>query len=1089
MTFRTIPLFFKPFYLLIISAVVLSFAMVANSHLAHAQASFTDINPDQSTLDPVDPDGASGGRVNGLANVPGDPRTVYAASEWGGLYKTTDFTNAGGSWFRLEGHVPMVTWDIEVDPSQTNRVYATSFFDGRVNSLAGINVSTDSGVTWAKPQTATPPDNGFCTESRRSQPSAFGISIDPDNPSNVYIGTNCGLAISNDSGTTWTFVDPTPNDGANRVWDVIVHDGGIIDICGDDGHARSTDGGANWTLGNLLPSGRCSIAASPHEENVLFAAVGTNAYETDDAGGTWTNIGTPDSRRQGRIPFVETNERNSKEFDLWYGDVGLFRASCTSNTGSNLRCPVGTIGPIPTPAPPTPAGWAGTFTRPVGGHDDVAAIIFDRDVDEDACPVLFSSDGGVYFNTITDTPDCHTPVWEQPRVTPHAMWFWGFSGVSKPGLGNFDLYAGAQDVGTFATTDAGAANPSWVNRDCCDGFDDVAEDNQVLYTFCCSGGPPPGVRATTLRRRGQGMVGGGPIPPNSYPQDGLLPGFKFPDIIDRFGANGYVLLTRNCNPGVNGCPGTNGGNGGVFITNNTMVDPIAWTELGNATEPSTAASCAVKAGMSGGVPTFYVQVGDCNGRTPDSLWKFVGTNPAAMWQRIDTNLPSGGVGIFDVDPSNSNRLYISNLSPSGVQMMFSNDGGITWQNDFLLDNLMTGDGVFVYQNSRGPTRFTGFNGYPQPTFVEFNPQDSNVIAAGGADSGVFISVDGGFSWTLLSDPIDPAGSGVPHIPRPRFAVFDPEPSDSFQAYIGTQGKGAYRINFVPPKPKYEYAAKIVCGPQPDEENMRLARGFYATTINIHSPGKRKNRFFKKLALSFPPEKQEPGDIKAIGHDVLDYDEALKTDCEDIRRKVFPNGFPSDYIEGFVIIQSEESLDVTAVYTTAQISRTNEAEKHTSIDIEQISERNIGVDLKVTKSADIFPIPIIDNLTIYAMLYEVNIENKGTTLATDVRAIDELLAQAVNAIALVVPLETPIDLPPGGQITDIAVNPPEASFNLELGNLDPGSAAIVRFWALAPVFITSDLANVFVRNTTTVFSAEAENTPLDNITMIETQLVP
>lgn len=1071
---------------------LLAFLLSLSGFGAQAQVTVTDINPDQSTLDPADPDGASGGRVNGLASVPGDPNTFYAASEWGGLYKTSDFLNAGGRWFRLESHLPMVTWDVEVDPANTNRVYATSFFDGQVNSLAGINVSTDAGTTWAKPATATPPDSGFCSNARRSQPSAFGISIDRETSSNVYIGTNCGLAISNDSGVTWTFVDPTPGDPASRVWDVVVHHGGIIDICGDDGHARSPDGGTTWNLGNLLPSGRCSIAASPHEQDVVFAAVGNNAYETDDAGGTWTNLGTPDSRRQGRIPFVESNQRSSTQFDLWYGDVRLFRAGCTSGAaaGGGLRCPVGTIGPIPTPAPPTPAGWAGPFTRSVGGHDDVAGILFDPDAKVDACPVLFSSDGGVYFNTSTDAPGCHTPVWEQPRVTPHAMWFWGFAGVSKPGLDNFDLYAGAQDVGTYATTDAGAANPNWVNRNCCDSFDDVAEDNQVLYTFCCSAAPPPGVRATTLRRRGPGMVGGGAIPLNSYPADGLLPGFKFPDIIDRFGANGYVLLTRNCNPGINGCPGTNGGNGGVYITNNTTVDPIGWTELGNPTEPSTTQSCALKAGMSAGTPTFYVQVGDCNGRTADQLWNFVGTNPAGAWQRIDTNLPDGGgVGVFDVDPSNSNRLYISNLSPTGVRMMFSNDGGITWQNDPQLDNLMTGDGVFLYQNTRGPTRFTGLNGYPQPTFVEFDPQDANVIAAGGADSGVFLSVDGGFSWTLLSDPLDPAGSGIPHIPRPRFAVFDHEPGDRIDIYVGTQGKGALRIGFKPLKPMFEYAAKIVCGPQPDGEDMRLARGFYASTINIHNPGKRKNRFFKKLALSYPPEKQLPGKVMAIGHDGLDYDQALKTDCDEIRRKLFPGGFPANYIEGFVIIQSTDSLDVTAVYSTAQVSGDGQATRHSSIDVERIAERNIGVDLKIIKSAAVFPFPITDKFTIFAMLYEVVVENKGTQLATEVRATDNLLGQATSAVAAVLPLATPIDLPPGGQITNITVTPPSASFDLELGDLNAGSALTVRFWVLAPVFVIADLPNVFVRNTITVTSAEAENTPVDNTTTLETQLIP
>ena len=55
---------------------------------AFGQVSFTDINPNQSTLHPTDPDGASGGRVNGLASVERDPNTFYAATEWGGIYKS-----------------------------------------------------------------------------------------------------------------------------------------------------------------------------------------------------------------------------------------------------------------------------------------------------------------------------------------------------------------------------------------------------------------------------------------------------------------------------------------------------------------------------------------------------------------------------------------------------------------------------------------------------------------------------------------------------------------------------------------------------------------------------------------------------------------------------------------------------------------------------------------------------------------------------------------------------------------------------------------------------------------------------------------
>ena len=166
--------------------------------LAHFGHSFTDISPDNSDGDATSANRASGGRVNGLASVAGDNQTFYAASEFGGIYKSAD---AGLTWQHLEEHVPKVAWDVEVDPGNTNRVYATSFYDGRVAPVSGIQVSNDAGATWTHPLTAhpdpalelTPNDNtpvGFsCAASRRTEPSAFGIGIRLDAPNNVVIGT------------------------------------------------------------------------------------------------------------------------------------------------------------------------------------------------------------------------------------------------------------------------------------------------------------------------------------------------------------------------------------------------------------------------------------------------------------------------------------------------------------------------------------------------------------------------------------------------------------------------------------------------------------------------------------------------------------------------------------------------------------------------------------------------------------------------------------------------------------------------------------------------------------------------------------
>jgi PKD repeat protein len=136
-------------------------------------------------------------------------------------------------------------------------------------------------------------------------------------------------------------------------------------------------------------------------------------------------------------------------------------------------------------------------------------------------------------------------------------------------------------------------------------------------------------------------------------------------------------------------------------------------------------------------------------------------------------------------------------------MVFSTDGGTTWQTDAALDTMMTGGGVFKYQNTFGPTsttfstngiqNFPQRQGYPQPSLVAYDPTNGNNIVAGGHDSGVFLSTDGGTTWQLLDDPIN-GDTSTQHIPRPWFAAFDHRPAGTTEIYIGTQGRGVYRMS-------------------------------------------------------------------------------------------------------------------------------------------------------------------------------------------------------------------------------------------------------------------------------------------------------
>ena len=708
------------------------------------------ISPTRSSLDASDPDGASGGRVNGLGAVPGNNTIYYAASEWGGLFKSTD---SGVSWSHLPGHVPAATWDVEVDPGNVNRVYATSFYDGRVSSLAGINVSLDAGATWNKPATAVPPA-GFCVNAvRRDEPSAFGIAIDPANSAHVYVGTNCGLARSTDSGATWNYVNPTGAGAARNVWDVVVHHNGTIDICGDDGHYRSTDGGDHWTTASSspLPGGLCSIAASPDEAHVLFAVVGTSIYESDDGGQSWpVTYANPSS--QGRIPFVETNKRSGNAYDLWFGDVRLWRASCTTPatpaTGGSARC--------------TASGsWAGPFTRGAGAHDDCGAIVFDTQMNGNRCPRVFSSDGGVYRNTTTTSPACHTPTWEQPSVTPTALWNFAMSGVSVGGQETEHVYFGNQDNGSFGTTNAGAAAPTWNNERCCDGFAATGDTTQALTTICCYNPAP----ATRLFRSAPGLTA--PTTGIAAPPGNLRSFQQLPSIAN-FGANSFIVLTTS----------------GVYASTNVNAATPTWTLVGTG---SPTDACGVEIARNGAEVHVFVKRGGCSGDTGAAIWRHTGTGTTGAWTQVPN---SANVGVYAVDPNQPDRIFASHLEAAGPAMRMTTDGGTTWNAMPALDTLMTGNGVFRYRTTRGPTAFTGFNGYPQPTLVAIDPREGQNMVAGGADSGVFLSRNGGVNWRRISNPINPTASD-PHIPRPRYVHFDHD-LPGLTLYLGTQGRGVWR---------------------------------------------------------------------------------------------------------------------------------------------------------------------------------------------------------------------------------------------------------------------------------------------------------
>jgi hypothetical protein len=107
---------------------------------------------------------------------------------------------------------------------------------------------------------------------------------------------------------------------------------------------------------------------------------------------------------------------------------------------------------------------------------------------------------------------------------------------------------------------------------------------------------------------------------------------------------------------------------------------------------------------------------------------------------------------------------------------------------------------------------------------------------------------------------------------------------------------------------YQYAVKVVCG---KSDGAVVARGVYFTAINVHNPLYRPVGFRVKVAVALPG--LQPGPVSPFHNAALGPDEALEIDNPDIFKLA---GSDSDFLKGFVVIESRTELDVVAVYTAS-----------------------------------------------------------------------------------------------------------------------------------------------------------------------------
>ena len=289
----------------------------------------------------------TGGRIETVAGVPGQPNTYYIGTVDGGVWKTT---NGGLNWTPLFNHEPVASIGaIAIAPSDANVIYAGTGEEAPRGDLSfgdGVYKSTDGGQTWT---------NVGLKDSRQ----IGKIVVDPRNANVVYVaaegdfyGPNAerGVFRSTDGGKTWQKVlyknDQTgavdlSMDPANprilyaALWQVSRKPWHFSDGGPGSGLYKSTDGGSTWQhlTGHGLPAGvlgriGVAVAGGSRGDRVyaLIEAKDGGLYRSDDAGATWKLVNDEQILRTRAWYFTNVFADPHDPNVVYVADNGFYRS-------------------------------------------------------------------------------------------------------------------------------------------------------------------------------------------------------------------------------------------------------------------------------------------------------------------------------------------------------------------------------------------------------------------------------------------------------------------------------------------------------------------------------------------------------------------------------------------------------------------------------------------------------------------------------------------------------------------------------------------------------------------------------------------
>ncbi|MHA1944539.1 MAG: WD40/YVTN/BNR-like repeat-containing protein [Candidatus Hodarchaeales archaeon] len=237
--------------------------------------------------------GPYGGLINSIEIDPSNSNTMYAAGGGTTIFKSV---NGGNSWSSVASLKSSSTRITDLILSQTNSQVMYALTQGTSDIEPELFITTDGGTNW------TQINQGM---------SVFHIALHPTNPMYlvacmwsgfVYVTTNGGNSWTNVSGNIPRagIVDLSIS-GDNEYW------AGVGDFAGENGSLYHTsDGGLSWEKENLNQPANSfvnSIMVHPSDNNTVYVSMtlapdewtdpDTNyLFRTVDGGSSWESLNT-----------------------------------------------------------------------------------------------------------------------------------------------------------------------------------------------------------------------------------------------------------------------------------------------------------------------------------------------------------------------------------------------------------------------------------------------------------------------------------------------------------------------------------------------------------------------------------------------------------------------------------------------------------------------------------------------------------------------------------------------------------------------------------------------------------------------------